>query len=265
MTDTAAFDVIHCRSNRCSQKLRLPNDRGTLTVRCPTCKMQFDWTPPSRPKSAGHPAAEAFAKPPAAVAAATAEQRPFGVVQLPQGSRAWLQWRHDGIGGSDAPKIMGENPWRNAASLLREKVAPPRESFMNAAMKRGKELEPIALSRYAASTGREMVPICVQSTRVGWLRASLDGIARDGSAGVEIKCGERAYEAVAKNGEVPRYYYGQVQHILAITGLPALDFFCHWPGRSDILLRVPRNDDYIAHMLQQEQAFWRQVVRLRSA
>lgn len=257
MTDTAAFDVIHCRSNRCSQKLRLPNDRGTLTVRCPTCKMQFDWTPPFRPKSASAPVS--------GPATTTADPKAFGVVQLPQGSSAWLQWRHGGIGGSDAPTILGENPWRSAAALLREKVAPPRESFMNAAMKRGKELEPIALARYAARTGRQMVPVCIQSLRVGWLRASLDGIAVDGAAAVEIKCGKSAYAATEKHGAVPRYYYGQVQHVLAITGLPSLDFFCHWPGEQDILLRVPRDDGYIAHLLQQEQAFWRHVVQLRAA
>ena len=41
---------------------------------------------------------------------------------LEQGSREWHAWRKGVIGASDAPKIMGENPWGSRASLLDEKL-----------------------------------------------------------------------------------------------------------------------------------------------
>ncbi len=37
------FDVVECRG--CKRRLRVPNDLGELTVRCPRCKHCFDWSP----------------------------------------------------------------------------------------------------------------------------------------------------------------------------------------------------------------------------
>jgi CheY-like chemotaxis protein len=36
------FDVVECRG--CKRRLRVPNDLGELTVRCPRCKHCFDWS-----------------------------------------------------------------------------------------------------------------------------------------------------------------------------------------------------------------------------
>ena len=71
----------------------------------------------------------------------------FTIVELEQGSREWLKWRHNGIGGSDAPAVMGENPWKSVRALHREKTRPPKESRKNAAMIRGTRLEPQARAR----------------------------------------------------------------------------------------------------------------------
>jgi predicted phage-related endonuclease len=51
----------------------------------------------------------------------------FTIVNLEQGSEVWREWRHKGIGTSDASTIMGENPPANgmkffAASELLELV-----------------------------------------------------------------------------------------------------------------------------------------------
>ena len=77
----------------------------------------------------------------------------FTIVELKQGSPEWLEWRHNGIGGSDAAAVMGENPWKSARALRREKTAPPRESRKNAAMIRGTRLEPQARANYEARKG----------------------------------------------------------------------------------------------------------------
>mgnify|MGYP003509753687 CR=1 FL=1 len=42
----------------------------------------------------------------------------FEIVDHDQGSIPWLRWRHNGIGGSDAPALMGANPWRSAKALF---------------------------------------------------------------------------------------------------------------------------------------------------
>lgn len=185
----------------------------------------------------------------------------FDVVALEQGTEAWRAWRREGIGASDAPAIMGECPWKSPDYLLREKCTPGAAPRQNAAMARGTRLEPEARQRYVETTGHDVRPACLQSTRIPWLRASLDGFSDAGCVVVEIKCGDAVYRQTAKERRVPRHYYGQLQHILAVTGFPRVDFWCYLPQRPELLLSVARDEGYIACMLEAEQAFWERVRR----
>jgi putative phage-type endonuclease len=171
----------------------------------------------------------------------------FTIVTLEQGSDAWREWRHKGIGASDASTIMGENRFKSASQLLQEKCGPARDFGQNAAMALGTELD--------------VRPACLQSTRYEWLRASLDGLAINHETVVEIKCGQSAYRTALQTCSVPSYYYGQRQHILAVTGLESLDFWCYWPGCPELLIRVPRSAAYIERLLNKELEFWNHVQR----
>lgn len=184
---------------------------------------------------------------------------PYTVVDLEQNTPAWLAWRRNGIGASDAPTIMGENRFKSAAQLLQEKRNPQREVVANSAMVLGHQLEPEARARYVARIGREVRPICLQSTRFEWLRASLDGLSDNHDTVVEIKCGQSAYRWASQWGAAPDYYYGQLQHILAVTGLPSLDFWCYWPGQPEVLIPVARDEAYIGRLLEREEEFWGRV------
>ena len=164
-----------------------------------------------------------------------------------------------GRGASDASIIMGENPWKSAAELLEEKRGPARDSPKNEAMIRGTLLEPEARSRYIKRTGNEVAPACLQSLQHSWLRASVDGISSSGNVVVEIKCGESVYRHTSECGCAPDYYYGQLQHILAVSGLASLDFWYYLPRRRPILTEVPRDDEYIARLIAAEKNFWNSI------
>lgn len=178
----------------------------------------------------------------------------FKIIDLQQGSKAWLDWRKNGIGSSDAPAIMGENPWKNFNRLLKEKRHG--SNFSNAAMRRGQELEPYARNEFEIEFGVTLDPACLQSTTFDWLRASVDGIAVDENVVVEIKCGEKAYQYSATKRSVPRYYYGQLQHILAVTDLKTIDYWCYLPSRPCIHIPVARDEPYIKRLLKAEKEFW---------
>jgi|GEM_PF-822998 putative phage-type endonuclease len=184
------------------------------------------------------------------------------LLDLSQRSDEWLKWRDNGIGASDAPTIMGETRWKTRDSLLREKVygTPERKT---ATMIRGIELEPEALMAYQKHTGIKLRPVCIQSQYFPWLRASLDGLSYDGQRVVEIKCGESVYRHTSRYKQPPRYYYGQLQHILALTGLPSIDFWCYWPEQPYVHIIVYRDSDYIKRLLKEEKSFWDEVCDLR--
>ncbi len=179
----------------------------------------------------------------------------FSFVNLTQGTEEWLAWRFEGIGASDAPSIMGENPWKSRTRLMREKKEH-RKVKWNAAMKRGAELEPEARASYEKKLGISMTPLCLQSNTHSWMRASVDGLSSCGKKVIEIKCGEGAYFLTSATGAVPGYYRAQLQHILAVTGLPAIDYWSYSPGRPEIHIIVERDDAYIEHMIELEQIFW---------
>jgi putative phage-type endonuclease len=186
-------------------------------------------------------------------------EKPFEIVRLEQGTAVWRAWRHQGIGASDAPAIMGENPYQSLEALLREKMGEVRRGGASEAMARGNALEPIARDLYNSRMGVGVQPICLQSTRFEWLRASLDGLSEQHDVVVEIKCGHAAYRIARDSGAVPKYYVGQLQHILAVTGLASIDFWCYSPELEPILIPVPRDEAYIARMLALELAFWERV------
>lgn len=219
----------------------------------------------------------------------------FDLIDHEQGSIPWLRWRHDGIGGSDAPALMGENPWRSAKALFAEKAAPsrygsarppapkpviadlfaaappaapPSEAFLadrryRSAASRGTALEPYARELYNRHTGGNLQPQCLQARDRPWQRASLDGFCAATTRALEIKCGDKVYAHVETSGKVPGYYIGQLQHILAVSGFAAIDFWVWLPGRTPLLLTVPRDEPYIARMTAAEAEFWRSVLAAR--
>lgn len=187
---------------------------------------------------------------------------PYQVVDIEQGTSAWHAWRDQGLGASDAPTIMGENPWKSRGQLLEEKLRRVRVRA-NEAMSRGAALEPEARKRYERTTGISVRPVCLQSTKFYWLLASVDGLSDDGNSVVEIKCGNSVYKHAASTRQVPKYYFGQLQHILTVTDLAELDFWCYLPGRPEVHLRVERDDHYIERLLQIEQRFWEELRKLR--
>lgn len=188
----------------------------------------------------------------------------YKIINLRQGTPEWLKWRNGGIGASDAPVIMGENPWKMSSELLDEKLGKGVPFTGNEATRRGSELEPFARKRYESDKCIEVSPLCLQSDQHSWMRASLDGLSSDMCTVVEIKCGESVYKQTASTGKVPQYYIGQLQHILAVTGLPSIDFFCYLPSRDPICVNVLRDAAYISKLISAEQTFWIKVLECRS-
>lgn len=202
---------------------------------------------------------------------------PFTTLDLVQGTPEWLVWRHDGLGASDAPALMGENPWRTPAALFAEKTAPPRFAIPRRkpapviadlfgappAPPRDNSLEAQARRLYIAAYGSAAAPNCLVSTARPWQRASLDGIDLTARRALEIKCGPATWAEVARTGRVPAHYIGQLQHTLAVTGYPSIDFWVWHPGRPPHLITEWRDESYIATLTTRGAEFWARVLAAR--
>lgn len=179
------------------------------------------------------------------------------IIHLEQSGPDWHRWRAQGLGGSDACAVMGDVAWMSRDELAEVKRGK-RVQEENAAMARGKALEPEARALYIEVSGNEVRPVCVQHDTLPWLRASLDGLSLDGKLAVEIKCPGEWPHFHACKGRTPRYYRAQMQHILAASGAEMLHYFSYRPEAKKkwALIEVERDEAYIEKLLAQEQRFW---------
>lgn len=178
-------------------------------------------------------------------------------IKLEQGSNEWHKLRKSKLGASDAPVILNKSPWKTPYQLFEEKLGL-YNTTENSAMRRGTQLEPVALQVYNDLTGHDASPTCILHSDIDYLMASLDGLSKDKSISVEIKCPGRNDHELAKEGRVPEKYYFQLQHQLAVLGHDSVHYFSFSEG-DHYLLEIQRDDEAIEMMLEEESKFWKMV------
>lgn len=179
------------------------------------------------------------------------------IVNIPQQSDEWLEWRRQGIGASDAPIIMRTSPWSSVSELYQQKIGLRFGVATNSAMRRGIELEPQARAAYEAKTGIKMPPVVGQHEVYTWARASLDGM--NGVKGLEIKCPGLKVHAEALEGRVPSYYLDQIHHQMLVAELDSIDYFS-FDGRNGVIVTVNRDLQREQQIIHAESLFWEAVV-----
>jgi len=183
----------------------------------------------------------------------------YQIIPLVERTPAWWDWRRGGVGSSDAATILGEKRARSVEQLLREKQDPPRDSAAHFEQARSAMRERQARAHYCRAAALTVQPACVQSLARPWQRASLDGLSADGERAVEIKCGKAAYAAAAARQRPVRHHFPQLQHLLAVTGLPVIDYWCYCPPHPPLRLEVRRDEAYIERLVAAEAAFWKRL------
>jgi putative phage-type endonuclease len=177
------------------------------------------------------------------------------IEDLEQGTDEWRAWRKGVIGASDAPKVMGENPWGSRESLMNEKLGLVPEFKGNSKTREGNSLEGDARDSLAKKFKMKIEPTIVQDSSEPFLAASLDGICNKLENIFEIKAGVKAYEHTQINRSVPSYYIGQLQHMLMVTQMDSLTYAVYRPGLQLLTLEVNRNESYIKRLRKKEKEF----------
>lgn len=120
------------------------------------------------------------------------------------------------------------------------------ETYQNAAMQRGIEMEGEARKLYVVLTEEIVVEVglCLAEGHSVY-GASPDGlVGKDGM--IEIKCPNMAtHVGYLLKGTLPTEYFQQLQGQLLVTGRKWVDFMSYYPGMKPFIVRVERDVNFL--------------------
>jgi hypothetical protein len=199
--------------------------------------------------------------------------RAFAVIDAPQRSPEWFAARLGRLTGSRAADMLATIKSGEAAARrdLRMQLVCERltgqsqeEPFVNAAMQRGIDCEPLAFAAYEAQAGQVV-------NRTGFLAhtgymvgCSLDGHVGDFEGLVECKCPKSStHLKYLRAGLAPIDYLPQITHNLWVTGAAWCDFVS-WDDRFPealhlFVVRVARDELAITAYAAKARAFLAEV------
>ena len=180
------------------------------------------------------------------------------IIEVEQGSDAWLAWRRTVITATDCPAIMGSSPWSTAFKTWQRKLCLVEEQKTNEAMERGKRLEPKARAKFIERYGINMTSVVVESAEFDFLGASLDGLSDCQRYVLEIKCGGSNLHRQASEGYIPAYYVDQIQHQLFVTGCEKA-FYYSFDGEDGIMIEVFPDPQFQMKFMPKAREFWKCV------
>ena len=175
----------------------------------------------------------------------------------------WLEYRKQGIGGSDASVVCGINRYKSPVELWLDKTGqlPPQEAGEAAYW--GTQLEPFVRAEFTKRTGIEVSQVkqLLQNEEYPFMLANLDGICEHPDLGpviFEAKTAS-AYKAGEWEGTIPDEYQLQIQHYMAVTGYAGAYIAVLIGGNTFKWRFVERDEELISMLIELETAFWNHV------
>ncbi len=138
------------------------------------------------------------------------------------------------------------------------------ESYTNGDMERGHAMEAEARERYAFQRDAEPQLVGFMRRKVGehWIGASPDALlGEDGLLEIKTKAPHLQLECL-DGGRLPPEHVAQVQGQLWVSGRQWADFVSYWPKLPLFVVRVERDDAYIATLSAEVMAFCEELEAL---
>lgn len=181
----------------------------------------------------------------------------------------WLEYRRQGIGGSDVAALMGISPFRTARDLYYDKlgIAAVEDSEDNwVALEMGMLLEDLVARIFQKKTGFRVYKVkkMFRHPDHPFMIADVDYFVElpDGSTAIlEIKTTNyNARDSWWRNGReaVPAYYESQGRHYMAVMDMDKVFFCCLYGNTEDeVFIRIlDRDMAYEEEMIFLEGYFW---------
>ena len=173
----------------------------------------------------------------------------------------WLVERQKSIGGSDAPAIIGMNPWSSPYTVWADKLGklPPKED--NEAMRLGRDLEDYVAKRFTEKTGKKVrrENFIITNPQYPFAHANVDRMVVGEDAGFEAKTTSVMNLKKFKNGEYPANYYVQCVHYMMVTGCAKWYLGVLVLGEGFHDFEIERDEGEIKALAESVEAFWKYV------
>ncbi len=169
-----------------------------------------------------------------------------------QNTPEWVAWRRGGIGASEIPAILGDDPYRSEYELALLKRGDMAPEPSNPAMEWGHRVQRMALAAHAEESGLRIrnVRTTLTSKRYPHVYASLDGRVVGERRGIEVKL-TRVWE------EPPRRVVIQCQVQMAVADLESVDVVRVGMGyQAPAVYRILRDDQLIDELLPLAEAWF---------
>ncbi len=170
----------------------------------------------------------------------------------------WLEKRHESIGASETAAVLGLNRWQSKIDIYLQKTTKHTGTEDNLNMWLGREMEPLIKSLFEKETGKKVhndYKIRIDP-EYPFLTTNLDGMVVGEKVPVEYKTTSRW------TGEIPDFYFCQLQHQMMITGAPYIYYAVLTLGdwKQFVVEKYERDDAFIAKMRAELVDFWQNNV-----
>ncbi len=191
---------------------------------------------------------------------------------LIQGSPEWLAARAGSLGASSMGDALAKTKtgWGASRANLKARIVTERitgqpvETFTNAAMQRGNDLEPQARAMYSFHSGHDVTEVgIIPHPKIKHSHCSPDGLIGDDGM-VEIKCcGAARHIEMLTDSPPEDRYIKQCLWQMACTGRKWVDLTYFHPDLPEamqlVIHRIERNEALIIEMEDEVSAFLAEV------
>ena len=175
---------------------------------------------------------------------------------------SWLQYRKQGIGGSDAGAVCGLNPYRTAIQVYYDKTSDSIEEIDNEAMRQGRELEEYVAKRFCEASGKRVrrANAMFYDEKNPFMLADVDRMIVGENAGLECKTASPYSEEKWRDDKIPLSYQLQCYHYMSVCNADAWYIAVLIYGRDFKYYRIERDNEVIENLIRIEKEFWNEYV-----
>ena len=174
----------------------------------------------------------------------------------------WLDYRREGIGGSEAAIIVGLNRFGSPLQLWADKMGLRKELEETEVMRQGTDFEEYVARRWMEATGKKVRRrnYIFRNTDYPHSIADIDREIIGENAGLECKTTSVYNKSDFESGEIPPTYYVQCQHYMAVMGYDQMYLAVLVLSKAFYHFCIERDNEEIAALMKKEGDWWEEFI-----